>query len=430
VAILVAAVLINSIREHSYIFEGLDYDSPVDLKEEKTSPSSLIPDEDALRAWADAVPRPILAVVTVSGGGGRAATWATSVLTRLEEEIPGFPYHVRIITGASGGMLGASYYVSTLRSPGDGGGHGHDGKPLDRDTLIRNISADSLTALMGAIVFPGVIDRGAALEAEWEANTDGALSLLFRDLKAKEEDGWLPSLIFSPMMVEDGRRLLISNLDLSTLEESRGMDLAEGKETRLSLSALQFHRLFPDAESFKVCTAARMSATFPYVTPAARLPTDPRRHVVDAGYYDNYGVSLAGLWMYRNREWIRRNTSGVVLVQIRDHKAREWRREIEANPRLEQAIQALGAVIAPPRAVLSAYKSTMAFRNDELLELLNDELNGPDDPEFFTTIAFEFREEAPLSWYLTADQRDKIAKDVDERAVNLLQQWWDRRGRP
>jgi hypothetical protein len=173
-----------------------------------------------------------------------------------------------------------------------------------------------------------------------------------------------------------------------------------------------------------------MSATFPYVTPAGRLPTDPRRHVVDAGYYDNYGVSLAGIWLYRNRDWIRENTSGVILIQIRDHEASKERREILPRPGLEQAIQTLGAVLAPPRAVLSAYKSTMSFRNDELLEFLNDALNDPGDPDFFATIAFELRQEAPLSWYLTADQRDAIASDVAPEDIDDLKDWWDRRSRP
>ena len=61
----------------------------------------------------------------------------------------------------------------------------------------------------------------------------------------------------------------------------------------------------------------RMSATFPYVTSAVVLPTDPPRHVVDAGYYDNYGVNLAASWIASHGDWIRRNTSGVLVVQIR-----------------------------------------------------------------------------------------------------------------
>ena len=43
----------------------------------------------------------------------------------------------------------------------------------------------------------------------------------FRELAAGEAEGWRPSLVFSPMLLEDGRRLLISNLDLA--HYSRGL---------------------------------------------------------------------------------------------------------------------------------------------------------------------------------------------------------------
>src|SRR5207248_10410694 len=64
-----------------------------------------------------------LIVVTVSGGGIRAAVWTFVVLTELELAFADkgfdFPAHVRLITGASGGMVGAGYYVATLPPPGD-----------------------------------------------------------------------------------------------------------------------------------------------------------------------------------------------------------------------------------------------------------------------------------------------------------------------
>ncbi|HKO90053.1 MAG TPA: hypothetical protein VJU61_02810, partial [Polyangiaceae bacterium] len=61
----------------------------------------------------------------------------------------------------------------------------------------------------------------------------------------------------------------------------------------LTRSGFELARLLPEAfGAFPVRTAARLSAAFPYVSPAAVLPTQPRRRVVDAGYYDNYGVSI------------------------------------------------------------------------------------------------------------------------------------------
>ena len=55
------------------------------------------------------------------------------------------------------------------------------------------------------------------------------------------------------------------------------------KNQLLSREGVEFFRLFPDVrDSFQLSTAARMSATFPFVSPAGDLPTKPRRRVVDA----------------------------------------------------------------------------------------------------------------------------------------------------
>ena len=66
-----------------------------------------------------------------------------------------------------------------------------------------------------------------------------------------------------------------------------------------------------------------MNATFPYVSPAVRLPVSPARRVVDAGYYDNYGINVAASWIQEHREWIRLHTSGVVLIQVQSIRKRE-----------------------------------------------------------------------------------------------------------
>jgi len=43
--------------------------------------------------------------------------------------------------------------------------------------------------------------------------------------------------------------------------------------------------------TFTLQTAARMNAAFPVISPAVDLPTRPPRRVVDAGYFDNYGMA-------------------------------------------------------------------------------------------------------------------------------------------
>ena len=92
------------------------------------------------------------------------------------------------------------------------------------------------------------------------------------------------------------------------------------KSAPVSITGVEFFKVFSSKEKNNIylSTAARMSASFPYVSPAVNLPTDPPLRVVDAGYYDNYGVDLAASWLFANRKWIIENTSGVLIVQIRD----------------------------------------------------------------------------------------------------------------
>ena len=44
-------------------------------------------------------------MVATSGGGIAAAYWTALCLTELEKRYRDFPYHIRVITGASGGMV-------------------------------------------------------------------------------------------------------------------------------------------------------------------------------------------------------------------------------------------------------------------------------------------------------------------------------------
>jgi len=55
--------------------------------------------------------------------------------------------------------------------------------------------------------------------------------------------------------------------------------------------------LFGPDGKLRASTAARLSATFPYVSPAARGYPCPATHIVDGGYYDNFGVTTAMGWL-------------------------------------------------------------------------------------------------------------------------------------
>lgn len=351
-----------------------------------------------------------LVVVCVSGGGLRAAAWTTAVLHQLEQSFikyfdengqPApidFPCHIRLIAGASGGMVGAGYYVANLPNPPQ--------SPLERFDLYRHydaVTADCLTPIVHAMTYHDIRsvfspfgrprDRGQALEAAWTESMKGALDQSFDRLREGEKAGWRPSLVFSPMLVEEGRRLLISNLDLRGVASNDGTIIQEDRDlqtdptlparkllNRFSYESYEFFRLFPQPEvrkTFRVATAARMSASFPYISSAPSLPTEPRRRVVDAGYYDNDGVSLAASWLFSgsNRDWLRKNVSKILLVQIRDGASENRRKLKDWLPDDTSAIsRGLEFLTTPPTALFSARVGSSSFRNDGLLEILSQQL--------------------------------------------------------
>jgi hypothetical protein len=180
------------------------------------------------------------------------------------------------------------------------------------------------------------------------------------------------------MIVDDGRRLLISNLDLWQLSGAQGGMLVQNdaglRSHDYSLTALEFFRLFPLAKGFQLATAIRMNASFPFVSPAVNLPCDPPRRVVDAGYYDNYGVQVASAWICNRLDWLLKNTSGVILVQIRDAVSQKERLEVADAPAGLLATIGRGFQFfsSPLDAATEARYTVSAFTNDQDVQNLSE----------------------------------------------------------
>jgi hypothetical protein len=377
----------------------------------------------------DDVPRPLI-LVCASGGGIRAATWTAAILAQLNDS-PNFRPAVRLITGASGGMVGSAVWVASLQN---------GGTPRD---IVAAVAGDALSAAAHRLVYrdipfaflPFINDdnRGQALEQAWNAHTGGGLSIPLGSLRAGELAGTLPSLVFSPMIVEDGRRLIVSNLDLSALTTSEVRWLGHSAPETASRSAFHIEDLIPGTlDRLPLSTAARLSASFPYVSPAAVLPTTPSRRVVDAGYYDNYGLSLACEWLRQclthETAWFTRNVSKILLLQIRDNVSElsvdgEQRSDIAPQDRHRfgrfsaAAARGFEWLTSPISGVLSARDSVMLFRNDAALEAATQLSDSQCGPGFLSTTIFEFKGEASLSWYLTRAELEGIRGQVESPAI-------------
>jgi hypothetical protein len=410
------------------------------VQREQENPADLVRKEKA--QWAApaegqpvrAAPPPDrpLVVVCVSGGASRSAVWTAAILQELDRQIPGFSHMVYLLAGASGGMVGAAYHVAMLQPP--------QGWPWPKGTrrcsfgvspteMVDRLAADSLSPVIHGMVFgdlPALFspfalatNRGEGLEAAWEHRLEKALDKSFEELAEGEVAGWRPSLVFTPMLVEDGRRLLISNLDLKPLAASLWNALGSGQGYGTSRPALELFKLFPAArKTFPLSTAARMNASFPYVSPAAALPTRPRRRVVDAGYYDNYGINLAAAWLYLHRYWLKNHVPRVLPVHIRDGRSaadrnrpdRPWDRSGGLSRGLEE-------FASPLDAVLAARDAAMSFRNDQQLEILSHTFNQDVGPDFFTAVLFENPAHVSMSWYVSAGEKKKMQNAVRSRTI-------------
>ena len=124
-------------------------------------------------------------------------------------------------------------------------------------------------------------------------------------------------LFITPGILNDGRGLFISPQYISYMTHPFADSLFDPYTTPGGVEML---RMFEqqDAANLRFSTALRMNATFPYITPAVQMPSDPVIEVIDAGMRDNYGLKNSLHFLFVFKDWIKANTSGVVLLQIRD----------------------------------------------------------------------------------------------------------------
>lgn len=480
-AALVALAVYARIRRgdpYRFVPVGLDPKAKAPLTEIDEAGWRDLPRAASGHAFEDEGTGPLrpLVLVCVSGGGGRAAVWATRTLVELERRSEG-RFRPHVVFGASGGMLGATRYATAAPAP-DGAGPGEDPR-------IAAVEQDGLRALVQRLLtrdLPGYfapwIDmdehRGVVIERTWRR----AFGLGDGDLLLGDHRG-PPHLVFSPMCVEDGRRVLISDLRLPHLTQARGpetkhrpaeKDLATGPEPevltepreRYSTAAFEYRTLFGEAAAagLSLFSAIRFSATFPYFMPISSLPTEPRRRLVDAGYYDNYGVSLAAGWLDwalddpERFAWLEREVSRVVVVQIRDgvldltrpldqvlRGAAEDDEGDAHRGRIDgrRLVQAFESLTGPLRALTQFRESAQLFGNDErLADVLRDlnqrmaERRG--DAQFATTVSFELGVRASLTWALSRLEKIKIAafskSERFRRRVDTVVALLEERGRP
>lgn len=355
--------------------------------------------------------KPKLVILNTSGGGLRSAMWTFNIL-RYADSLTGkeFMNHVQMVTGASGGMIGASYYRELMIQEDDSliedRVNQKYGDWLSRDLLNRlsfSISTSDIFFRFQKVEINGhrySKDRGYAFEEELKENLNGAFCSTLGDYTEPEKSGAVPTFIFTPTIINDGRRLLIGAQHHAYLQSSDKLDKRIGLEPQIE--NIEYLKYFKDNNPKDVAytSVMRMSATFPYIMPMVTMPTDPGMQVMDAGIRDNYGTKTTVKYLIALRKWIEENTSGVVILKVRDAKKMLQGEDYEEIGLIER-------LFLPFSNMYGNFPRVQDFNQDELLSTAIRSLDFPIEVVTFN-LRENFNDRIALSWHLTKQEKNKI----------------------
>jgi hypothetical protein len=281
--------------------------------------------------------KPLLVVMTTSGGGTRSATFTMDVLQRLDSLTGGqMMRKTFLITGASGGMIGASYFRELYREKL----HGKNIN-LHAQQYVDDIAEDLLNPTFTSFIardlfapeqkfsvgpYKYLRDRGYAFESALNENTGGILNKRLKDYRDDEAAANIPLMFYHTVITRDGKMMLLSTQHLRFMMQPPS-DSIEAS----AVDAVDYSTFFAkqDPYNLRLLSVLRMNATFPIVLPNVWMPSKPVIDVMDGGLRDNYGVENSLRFLSHMQKWIEENTSGVLMIQIRDRMDGGWENPYE-----------------------------------------------------------------------------------------------------
>ena len=375
--------------------------------------------------------KPLLVLVTTSGGGNRSAAFTMNALQKIDSVTHGeLMKKTFLITGASGGMLSATYFRELYLQKQKGTNINlRDHKYVDR------ISGDLLNPMFSSFVARDLIapaqkfkvgpysyvkDRGYAFEKKLGDNTEGCLEKHLKDYKVDEYNASIPLLFFNSVVSRDGKKMIISTQPIRFMMQGRQDTVHFPK---MDPDAIDFASFFAkqDPYNLRILTALRMNATFPIVLPNVWLPSQPVIDVMDAGLRDNYGQETALRFLENFDDWIKENTRGVLVIQLRDREAGGWENPYYSDNMSDH--------ITKPFFLLQHnwYKMMEYFQND-MLSYYTKNL-----PYNFYKVSLQYvadneESKARLNFHLTQSEKTNIAfalnSEYNKKSLLQVQQYF------
>jgi hypothetical protein len=140
--------------------------------------------------------------------------------------------------------------------------------------------------------------------------------------------------------------------------------------------------------------------------PNVWLPSEPVIDVMDAGFRDNFGEQVGIRFVDVFRDWILKNTRGVLLIQIRDRKTGGWEYPFESKDITE--------IITKPLLLLQYnWYKMQEYNQNDLLSVMEGYMGNN-----FYKMTFQYEpksanEGAALNFHLSREEKIDIANAVN-----------------
>jgi len=373
--------------------------------------------------------KPVMVFINVSGGGLRSGAFTMNTLQQLDSITQGgLMRHTVLISGASGGMLAATYYRELYRLQ-------QKGKPINLHDprYSENITQDLLNPLFSSMIARDLFapaqkfsvngryyvkDRGYGFEQKLNENTGHILDNSISDYVQDEKNALIPLMIFNSTINRDGRKMMLCSQPLSFMMKP----VLYAKDSVASPDVIDFAAMFArqDPLNIRLLTAMRMNATFPYVLPNVWLPSDPVIDVMDAGLRDNFGQETSLRFITNFSDWIRDNTGGVIIVQLRDRQRDNWQQPFETAGVTD-------IIIKPATMLQHNWYKLQDYSETDQYSYLHDRMDSMIHRITFVYTPQKEDQGAALNFHLTASEKIDVKASFNntynqEMLARLLKQ--------
>lgn len=212
--------------------------------------------------------------------------------------------------------------------------------------------------------------------------------------------------MFHTVITRDGRKMIISTQNVRFMMQPPIDSLDQGTLA----DAVDYSSFFSrqDPYNLRMLTILRMNASFPIVLPNVWMPAVPVIDVMDGGLRDNYGIENTMRFLTHMQKWVQDNTSGVVILQIRDRMDGGWENPYEYD-------DLAGNAVKPLFLLQHNWYKMMEYFQSDMTNYFISKSGYPIHKLTFQYIPSKQENKAALSFHLSEREKRDVKSSLESR---------------